>query len=45
MMEETKRKGLGRGLSALLEEDADDYATIDRLPSILLIERTNPEAA
>ena len=33
MMEETKRKGLGRGLSALLEEDADDYATIDRLRS------------
>lgn len=31
MTEETKRRGLGRGLSALLEEDAGDYTTLDRL--------------
>lgn len=33
MAEENKRKGLGRGLSALLEEDSDDVATIDRMRS------------
>ncbi len=31
MTEDTKRRGLGRGLSALLEEDAGDYTTLDRL--------------
>ena len=31
MADEGKRKGLGRGLSALLEEDAEDFATIDRM--------------
>ena len=31
MSEEIKRKGLGRGLSALLGEDGDDYASLDRL--------------
>jgi len=33
MSEEGKRKGLGRGLSALLGEDGDDYASLDRLPA------------
>ena len=31
MTDDSKRRGLGRGLSALLEEESDDYATIDRL--------------
>ena len=31
MTDETKRRGLGRGLSALLDDDSDDYATLDRL--------------
>ncbi len=31
MTGEGKRRGLGRGLSALLDDDSDDYATIDRL--------------
>ena len=31
MTEDSKRRGLGRGLSALLEEDAGDYTTLDRL--------------
>ena len=31
MTEEGKHQGLGRGLSALLGEDDDDYASLDRL--------------
>ena len=31
MTEDIKRRGLGRGLSALLVEDAGDYTTLDRL--------------
>ena len=31
MTGEGKRRGLGRGLSALLDDDSDDYETIDRL--------------
>ena len=31
MSEETRHKGLGRGLSALLGEDNEDYAALDRL--------------
>ena len=30
MIDEARHKGLGRGLSALLGEDNDDYATLDR---------------
>lgn len=33
MSDDLRRKGLGRGLSALLEEDPDDQATLDRLRS------------
>ncbi len=33
MTEETSRKGLGRGLSALLGEDAEDYAALDKIRS------------
>lgn len=29
--DETKRRGLGRGLSALLGDEAEDYASLDRL--------------
>ena len=31
MSEETTRKGLGRGLSALLGEDTEDYAALDKI--------------
>ena len=31
MTEETSRKGLGRGLSALLGEDTEDYAALDKV--------------
>ena len=31
MSDDLRRKGLGRGLSALLEEDPEDQATLDRL--------------
>ena len=33
MTEEASRKGLGRGLSALLGEDAEDYAALDKIRS------------
>lgn len=31
MTDETRQKGLGRGLSALLGDDAEDYAALDRV--------------
>ncbi len=42
--EGSKRHGLGRGLSALLGEDAQDYATLDRIKSSkeVPIERLRP---
>ncbi len=42
--EGSKRHGLGRGLSALLGEDAQDYATLDRVKSSkeVPIERLRP---
>lgn len=33
MAEDTPRKGLGRGLSALMGDDADDYAALDQVKS------------
>jgi ParB family chromosome partitioning protein len=44
MADETSRKGLGRGLSALLGEDAEDYAVLEKVrpPRDLPIEFLRP---
>jgi len=44
MSEETRRQGLGRGLSALLGDDTKDYASLDRVRSTkeVPIERLHP---
>ena len=44
MSEETRRHGLGRGLSALLGDDTKDYASLDRVRSTkeVPIERLHP---
>ena len=44
MIDEARQKGLGRGLSALLGEDDDDYATLDRVrtPREVPVEQLTP---
>ena len=44
MIDEARHKGLGRGLSALLGEDEEDYATLDRMhaPRDVPVEQITP---
>ncbi|MDA0260576.1 MAG: ParB/RepB/Spo0J family partition protein [Proteobacteria bacterium] len=44
MIDEARHKGLGRGLSALLGEDDEDYATLDRMrvPREVPVEQLTP---